>query len=364
MADENPKPPETALHVMPGVSVDRNHIEKPKVKRRRLDVADYVAGVLKGDRPIIGRTLTLIESTNEAHREKARQVLDQLMPHTGKSIRLGISGVPGAGKSTFIEALGVRLADQGKRVAVLAIDPSSELTGGSILGDKTRMENLSRHDNALVRPTACGSWHGGVARTTRESILICEAAGFDVVIIETVGVGQSETQVASMVDFFLLLMLAGAGDELQGIKRGILELADTVVINKADGENLGPAQIARAQFTSALRLLHSSTDDGWTPKVLTCSSLTGEGIDEIWHMVDIHRGWLESTGRLKEKRAKQALFWMTQAVAYEMHRRFENHPRVKQEIEEIKQQVREGELAPFGAAERLVRLAFDQEPTS
>lgn len=353
MADQKP---ESALHVEPGVSFDPNRAIKLPPRRRALEVSDYVAGVTRGDRALIGRTFSLMESQNPKHRETAGAVLERLMPYTGQAFRIGLSGVPGVGKSTFIESFGTILTKMGKRVAVLTVDPSSELSGGSILGDKTRMEKLATDPNAFVRPSACGDWLGGVARGTRESIYVCEAAGYDVVIVETVGVGQSETQVSSMVDFFLLLMLAGAGDELQGIKRGIIELADTIVVNKADGENRQRARVARQQYQGALRLLRPTTE-GWDPLVLTCSAVTGEGLEEIWKVIQEHRELMESSGQLEIKRDKQALFWMHQAVDQLLVDRFYSHPEVKRRLEEFTLNVVEGRISPFVAAEQLIEIA-------
>jgi LAO/AO transport system kinase len=249
---------------------------KPRPQRRRLSVDDYVSGVLAGDRTILGRAISLVESNALAHLDMAQEVLKQLLPHTGRSIRVGITGVPGVGKSTFIESFGMHLLAQGHRVAVLAVDPSSSVTRGSILGDKTRMERLARENDAFIRPSPTGGGRGGVARKTRETILVCEAAGFDVVLLETVGVGQSETMVRSMVDFFLLLMLAGAGDELQGIKKGIMELADALAITKADGDNIHKTQNARADYNRALHYLAQATE-GWHTRAYTCSAVTREG---------------------------------------------------------------------------------------
>ncbi|MDK2972341.1 MAG: GTPase [Candidatus Sumerlaeota bacterium] len=355
MNDEGAKKSESALHVVPGVT-RRERVIKLAKKRPVLSVEEYAAGVLDGNRAVLGRALTLMESANPAHRQKAEDLLEKLRPHSGGSIRLGISGIPGVGKSTFIEALGMLLVNKGHRVAVLAIDPSSEVSGGSIMGDKTRMEQLARSPRALVRPSAGGGWLGGVARGTREQILVCEAAGFDVVIVETIGVGQSETQVSSMVDFFLLLMVAGAGDELQGIKRGIIEMADGMAVNKADGDNIANAQVARAQYDGALRLLRPVTE-GWHPRVLTCSAATGDGIDQIWKMVLDHHALLEDSGQLAEKRRRQTWFWMKQAIEYFLVERFYTHPDVAAKLPETKERVLAGEVSPFVAAERLVALA-------
>jgi len=328
-------------------------------KRKRLTTDDYVAGVERCDRMILARALSLMENISPANRAQAHEVLSRLMPRSGNAMRIGISGVPGAGKSTFIEAMGMRLVEAGHRVAVLAIDPSSELTGGSILGDKTRMEKLSQHPNAFVRPTAGAGWHGGVARSTRESVLICEAAGFDVVIVETIGVGQSETMVSSMVDCFLLLMLSGGGDELQGIKRGVLELADIVAINKADGDNVRPADQARAQLAGALRLLRPP-DGGWKPEVVTCSALTGKGLDTIHELFLRHREWLGEEERLERKRGAQAIFWMDQTIETLLADRFRKHPEVASRLEKTHSEVRSGQQSPFAAAEALVKLAFGE----
>ncbi len=363
MSDEPQKKRESALHVERGVSVDPNRKLKPRKKRRSLSVEDHVKGVLEGDRAILGRTFSLMESRNAEHRQKANEVLEKLLPHTGKSVRLGITGVPGVGKSTFIDVFGSNLTKNDHRVAVLTVDPSSEVSGGSILGDKTRMESLAMDPKAMVRPSAAGGGLGGVARGTRESILVCEAAGFDVVIVETVGVGQSETQVASMVDFFLLLMLAGAGDELQGIKRGIIELADLIAINKADGENLNRSKAAKAEYQSALRLLTSPTE-GWQPKVTICSALTGMGIEGIWDLITDHRSYLEETGRLEEKRDEQALFWLQQTLEIMLVERFYRHPEVEKNIDNSRRDVVEGRASPFTAAERLLALAGYQAGTA
>ncbi|MCK5783156.1 MAG: methylmalonyl Co-A mutase-associated GTPase MeaB, partial [Desulfobacterales bacterium] len=270
----------------------------------------YVQGVRSGNRKALAKTITLIESSLPKHQELIAQVLDRLLPFTGKSIRLGITGVPGVGKSTFIEALGMNLVERHHRVAILAVDPSSTQSGGSIMGDKTRMEKLSVHENAFIRPSPSGGTLGGVSRKTRESLFVCEAAGFDVIVVETVGVGQSEVSVASMVDFFLVLMLAGAGDGLQGIKRGILELADAIVVNKADGDNMEKALQAQKIYADAMHL-YSGTTAEWSPPVLTCSALNMTGIDSVWQTVLDYHQKLSDTGALELKRKKQSLQWMT-----------------------------------------------------
>jgi LAO/AO transport system kinase len=269
----------------------------------------YAQGVLNGDRRLLAKTITVIESSLPAHQKLARAIVDFLLPHAGKAIRLGITGVPGVGKSTFIESLGTMLVKEGHRLAVLAVDPSSKRSGGSVLADKTRMEKLAVDKRAFIRPSPSGGTLGGVARKTRETMIICEAAGFDVIIVETVGVGQSETTVASMVDFFLVLMIAGAGDELQGIKKGILELADAVVVNKADGDNVERAEFARKQYETALHFL-APASSSWTPPVLTCSALEMIDIDTVWETVLAHHEKLTQTGELQANRKKQAVDWM------------------------------------------------------
>lgn len=343
---------ESHLRVMPGVeSAERAPVVVKK--RRRLSAAEHIDGVLKRDRAIIGRTFSLMESANPNHHAVANAVMTELLPLSGKSIRLGITGSPGVGKSTFIEALGLTLVGKGHRVAVLTVDPSSELSGGSILGDKTRMENLAREPRALIRPSSCGGMLGGVARGTRESIIVCEAAGYDVIIVETVGVGQSETQVSSMVDFFLFLAIAGAGDELQGIKRGILELVDTIAITKADGENEHRADATRGTYLGVLKLFRQNVT-GWTPRVLACSAITGRGIDEVWRAVTDHRRLLDETGKLEERRRRQSLSWMKQMVEYQVVERFYRRPGLKDRLTELQEQVAQGALPPSAAAEKLL----------
>jgi len=321
--------------------------------RRALSVDDHVQGVLAGDRAILGRTVTLVESVHPDHRRKAAEVLRGLLPHTGKAVRVGVSGVPGVGKSTFLETLGVRLLEAGHRVAVLAVDPTSGVSGGSILGDKTRMARLAADRRAFIRPSPSGGALGGVTRTTRESMIVCEAAGFDVVFVETVGVGQSETLVADMVDTYLVLMLAGAGDDLQGIKRGILELADVLAVQKADGDNLTRAQQARNELEGALSLLRPH-DPVWTPPVLTCSALTGAGLDQVWDAVVEHRQALTRSGRLESRRAEQRLRWMWQLVEDEVLRRLRAHPQVEALAPSLEEAVRDGLRTPGQAAEALL----------
>jgi LAO/AO transport system kinase len=309
----------------------------------------YIQGVLDANRLMLSRTITLIESSLPAHQEMAGKIIEKLLPHTGKALRLGITGVPGAGKSTFIESFGTMLTGQGHRVAVLAIDPSSTRSGGSVLGDKTRMLELSVNENAFIRPSPSGGTLGGVARKTRETMLACEAAGFDVIIIETVGVGQSETAVASMVDFFLVLMIAGAGDELQGIKKGILEVADTIVINKADGDNITRAERARREYEAALHILTPGSAN-WTPQVLTCSSLKNTGLLEIWETVNRHRSALQASGEFEQKRREQALDWMYFLLEEGLKSWFYQHPQIAARLPAQIAAVEQQSVSPTSAA--------------
>ncbi len=342
------------MRVVAGVDLNAAEAHRPKPKKRKtLSVDQHVEGVLNRDRSILGKTFSLVESTSEKHRAKANDVLHRLMPHSGQSIRLGITGIPGVGKSTFIEALGLSLIESGHRVAVHAVDPSSERTGGSILGDKTRMEKLSRHEDALIRPSASGSSLGGVARGTRESILISEAAGYDVVIVETVGVGQSETQVAHLVDFFLLLMITGAGDEIQGIKRGIIEVADAIAINKADGPNKEKAEIARASMQSTLGLLKPSLE-GWKTKVVTCSAVENQGIEDIWSLVEKYIELSKKTQQFEQKRHDQLVYWMKQTIENLLIENFYNDSGIQENLVKQEELISEGTLSPFIAASELV----------
>jgi LAO/AO transport system kinase len=320
-----------------------------------METQDYIDGVLAQNRRTVAKTITLIESSLPSHQEKAKAIVDALLPHTGNTVRIGITGVPGVGKSTYIESFGLQLVKQGHRVAVLAVDPSSSKSGGSIMGDKTRMERLSLEQQAFIRPSPSGGTLGGVARRTRETIIVCEAAGFDVIIVETVGVGQSETTVASMVDFFLVLMLAGAGDELQGIKKGVLELADAIAINKADGNNIKNAQKAKIEYENALSLLTPSSAI-WSPPVLTCSALTMDGIDAIWQTILDHRKKLEATGELSDKRRKQALDWMWALVEEGLIDRFYRNPEVEKFLPQIVKSVEKGKTGPTIAAHKLLYL--------
>jgi len=315
----------------------------------------YIDGVLARDKRIVAKTITLIESSLSAHQQVARRIINRLLPETGRAVRLGISGVPGAGKSTFIESLGTQLTGSGHRVAVLAVDPSSKRSGGSVLADKTRMEKLSVAKNAFIRPSPSGGTLGGVARKTRETMLVCEAAGYDVIIVETVGVGQSETTVASMVDFFLLLMIAGAGDELQGIKKGVLEVADAIAVNKADGDNVERAERARKQYENALHYL-IPTSPVWTPRVMTCSSLEGRsaGIMDIWDTVLTHRERFSTSGALEGKRRQQSLDWMWSLLEEGLKERFFHNPKIVDRLPRIKRDVENGEISPTAAADELL----------
>jgi len=322
-------------------------------RRRELSVDDYVNGVRAGDRAILGRAISLVESNALLHHDQAQEVLVRLLPFTGGAHRVGITGVPGVGKSTFIEALGGNLTKAGHKVAVLAVDPTSERTHGSILGDKTRMVTLSQDPNAFIRPSPSSGSLGGVGRKTRETMLLCEAAGFDVVLVETVGVGQSETMVADMVDFFLVLMLAGAGDELQGIKRGILELADLVAVNKADAANAKAAERARREYASALELMHGR-NDSWQVPVVTCSGLNNLGLDTLWEHVERHRSELTASGALDLRRKQQLLRWMWQMVEIELMSALHAHPGVKAIAADLERQVHDGELTATVAARRIL----------
>jgi len=318
----------------------------------------YIKGVLDGNRLMLARTITLIESSLPAHQDTANRIVEQLLPHTGKATRLGITGVPGAGKSTFIDSFGTLLTRKDHKVAVLAIDPSSVRSGGSVLGDKTRMLNLSVNEHAFIRPSPSGGTLGGVARKTRETMLACEAAGFDVIIVETVGVGQSETAVASMVDFFLILMIGGAGDELQGIKKGILEVADGIVINKADGDNVLRAERARREYETALHLL-SASNRNWYPPVLTCSALELSGLDEIWEMIGKFRKIMQESGDLTEKRQKQALDWMRFLLDEGLRNWFYGKSEISRKLPEMIEKIENQDISPTAAALQLLDYLKD-----
>ncbi|WP_405810085.1 methylmalonyl Co-A mutase-associated GTPase MeaB [Streptomyces sp. NBC_00210] len=323
-----------------------------------IDIDTYVKGVRDGSRAHIARAITLVESTRADHRALAQRLLTELLPYAGNARRVGISGVPGVGKSTFIDALGTMLTGLGHRVAVLAVDPSSTRTGGSILGDKTRMERLAVDPAAFVRPSPTAGTLGGVAKATRETIIVMEAAGYDVVLVETVGVGQSETAVANMVDSFLLLTLARTGDQLQGIKKGVLELADVIAVNKADGPHERDARAAARELAGALRLMHPA-DAAWTPPVLSCSARESTGLDTLWERVEQHRSLLDSTGRLAAKRRDQQIDWAWTMVHDELRDRLRSHPGVRALTPGLEQQVRDGQLTATLAADRILD-AFQQ----
>jgi GTPase len=323
--------------------------------RNLLPADDYVNGILNGDITILSKAVTLVESANAKHQQLAQDIITRCLPFSGKSIRVGITGVPGVGKSTFIEVLGSYITKQGGKLAVLAIDPSSERTRGSILGDKTRMEELAGDKNAYIRPSPSAGSLGGVARKTRETIILCEAAGFNHIFIETVGVGQSETAVHSMTDFFLLLMLAGAGDELQGIKRGIMEMADTIAINKADGNNTEKAQLARIQYNNAIHLFPKK-DSGWEPNVLTCSAAQKTGIEQVWEQIEKYRSLTTKNGFFNSNRNQQATYWMHETILEKLRRDFYDDPVIKLKIEELEKQVLEDKLSSFMAAGQLLQL--------
>jgi len=335
-----------------------NEHSKPVHRRRELSVDDYVAGVRAGDRTILARAITLLESDSRRHEVQAQEVLHRLLPFTGRAKRVGITGVPGVGKSTFIESLGCQLVERGQKLAVLTIDPTSSRSGGSILGDKTRMERLCQLPAAFIRPSPSGLSLGGVARRTRETMLLCEAAGFDTILVETVGVGQTEIALRSLVDFFLLLLLPGAGDELQGIKKGIVEMADLVAINKADGENRLRAELARQDQSAALHYLQPATSE-WPTEVVLCAGLTGEGIPEIWERVEKFYAALTPKGIIARRRQEQSLAWLNDLILDELKRRFYRDARVKARLPGVQQALLRGEITAVRAAETL--LAAPQE---
>lgn len=342
--------------VLQNEMTNSSSIESIKQKRKTQPSAkDLITDILKGDITALSRAITLIESKNATHLEKANTIIKGCLPHANKSIRIGITGVPGVGKSTFIEIFGTHLTTLGKKVAVLAIDPSSSITKGSILGDKTRMEDLVKNEYAYIRPSASGDSLGGVARKTRESIILCEAAGFDTIIIETVGVGQSETAVHSMVDFFLLLKLAGAGDELQGIKRGIMEMADAIVINKADGDNVKQAKLAKVEFNRALHL-YPEKESGWQPKVTLCSALHNEGIAEIWDIITQYQKLTKKNLFFDHKRNEQNKFWLMQTIEDRLKSDFFTDKKIKEALRQQLQLIETQQTTPFAAAEYLLGL--------
>ena len=356
----NNKPHKSALTEKDGISppeITNNNAISNIVKKRKKEPSsnDLIKGILKGNISSLSRAITLIESKNPKHLKKANEVIKACLPHADNSVRIGITGVPGVGKSTFIEAFGKHLIAHGKKVAILAVDPSSSITKGSILGDKTRMADLVKEPNAYIRPSASGDSLGGVARKTRETIILCEAAGFNTIIIETVGVGQSETTVHSMVDFFLLLKLAGAGDELQGIKRGIIEMADAIVINKADGDNLKRAKLAKVEFTRALHL-YSLKDSAWTPKVSLCSALEDKGVDEVWKMIEDYLSITSKNDFFNKKRHQQNKYWLLQTIEEQLKFDFYNNKIIKTELQKQLKLIEENRTTPFAAAEELLKL--------
>ncbi|MCR4817495.1 MAG: methylmalonyl Co-A mutase-associated GTPase MeaB [Fretibacterium sp.] len=328
-------------------------------RRRQLTVQDYIDGVLSCDRTILSRAITLVESNSPAHFETAQKVISGVLGKTGGAVRVGITGVPGAGKSTFIEALGTWLCGNGHKVAVLAVDPSSSVTKGSILGDKTRMERLSRDKNAFIRPSPSGGTLGGLTRKSRETMLLCEAAGYDVILVETVGVGQSEVTVRDMVDFFMLLVITGAGDELQGMKKGVMELADAIVVNKADGDNVMKARATRADYDRFLHYLRPSTE-GWVSHAYTCSSVTNDGVPEIWDVITSFMETVKVSGAYAERRRQQSLSWVRSMVEDHLLRSFYENPSVKDRIPEVEGLVARGELAATQAALELLTLYTKQ----
>ncbi|NER12213.1 methylmalonyl Co-A mutase-associated GTPase MeaB [Leptobacterium flavescens] len=341
-------------------ATNKNRISEIRSKRKKeLTADDLVAGIIKQDKVALSRAITIVESTNPRHTEKAAAIIKKCLPYANKSVRVGITGVPGVGKSTFIEALGKYLTSTGKKVAVLAVDPSSSVTRGSILGDKTRMEELVKDRNAFIRPSASGDSLGGVARKTRESIILCEAGGYDTIIIETVGVGQSETAVHSMVDFFLLLKLAGAGDELQGIKRGIMEMADAIIINKADGENTKAAKRAKTEFTRALQL-YPPKENSWVPKVTVASAIENTGIRESWELVMTYMAQSKKSNYFEHHRIEQNKYWLLQTIDEQLRSGFYNHKAVKKQLQEQLEAVANNEITPFEAARYLLDLIKEQ----
>jgi LAO/AO transport system kinase len=349
-----------------GLNVNRGIVQPPVInpylterkKRRCYSAAEYTEGILKGNITVLSQAVTLLESQRAEHQSVAQEVIGKCLPFSGKSVRIGITGVPGAGKSTSIDAFGMfLLKERGRKLSVLAIDPSSERSKGSILGDKTRMEELSREEDAFIRPSPSAGSLGGVARKTRETIILCEAAGFDTIFVETVGVGQSETAVHSMVDFFLLIQLAGTGDELQGIKRGIMEMADGIIVNKADGSNIEKAKLAAAQYRSALHLF-PLPPSGWTPKVMTYSGYFKTGIAEIWDMVDEYIDFTKRNGYFERRRNSQAKYWMYESINEQLKNHFYHSPKIENELAEKEKQVLESKISSFQAAKELLEKYF------
>ena len=349
---------DSALNVAEGVA-DQPVVNPYFVRRKRrtFTTDEYVEGILAGNITILAQAITLVESNNPAHYAQAQEIIERCLPYSGKSVRIGITGVPGAGKSSFIEAVGNMITSLKHKLAVLAIDPSSERSGGSILGDKTRMESICHNPDIFVRPSPSAGSLGGVARKTRETIVLCEAAGFDVIFIETVGVGQSETAVHSMVDMFMMLQISGAGDELQGIKRGIMEMADMMVITKADGENITKAELAKAQYQGALHLFPLA-ESGWRPQVYTCSSLLGTGLEEVWQGVEQYLQHIELNGYFMANRNRQNKYWMYETINETLKSSFYNNPEIEAKMAEVEQRVLEAKLSSFIAAKELLDIYF------
>lgn len=331
-----------------------------KKKRSTVHAAkQYVEGILKGDRIVLARAMTLVESTKAEHQKLATQIIDACLPHTGNSLRIGITGTPGAGKSTFIEAFGLQLIEKGHRPAVLAIDPSSRLSGGSILGDKTRMQQLATDTRAFIRPSPARQTLGGVAPNTRELILLCEAAGYDRILVETVGVGQSEVAVHSMTDFFLLLLIPGAGDELQGIKRGIIEMADLIAINKADGNRIKAAQLAQKAYQRALHLFPPK-ENKWMPKVITLSALHNQGVDKVFNISENFYKSTKTSGYLQQNRQQQAIHWLHQHLRQALHQRLYQQDKLQNQMRETEQKVKNGQWSSLHGAQHLLQLLFGE----
>lgn len=351
-----------AMHVNDGINqpenVNKKAVARFKNSRQTKSLNDYLEGIRKGDPIVLSKAITLIESTHSEHYMMAQQIIEHCLPFRGPSLRIGITGIPGAGKSTFIESLGQYITTQKEnKLAVLAVDPSSERTKGSILGDKTRMDKLAGNPRVFIRPSPTSGSSGGVARKTREAIILCEAAGYNIIFVETVGVGQSETMVHSMVDFFLLLLLAGAGDELQGIKRGIMEMADLIAINKCDGHNIRNAEAARQEFANALHLF-PPTRSGWKPEVVTCSALNNERVDTIWNHINNYFKQVKDNGYFDQKRSEQARFWMYETIHESLREHFYSHPGIAQDLSNVEQDVLSGKQTAFLAAKKLLNRYF------
>jgi LAO/AO transport system kinase len=342
-----------------GVSAVNPYLTKRR-QRKEYTASEYVEGILSGNITILSQAVTLVESSKYEHQQVAQEIIERCLPHTGKSVRVGITGVPGAGKSTSIDSFGMNVIRAGHKLAVLAIDPSSERSKGSILGDKTRMEELSREKKAFIRPSPSAGSLGGVARKTRETIVLCEAAGFDMIFVETVGVGQSETAVHSMVDFFLLIQLAGTGDELQGIKRGIMEMADGIVINKADGDNIDKAKLAASQYRNALHLFPPA-ESGWTPQVLTYSGYYNLGIEEIWEMIKDYISFTKQNGYFDLKRNNQSKYWMYESINETLRDTFYHDPAVTDMLKTTEQQVLNSEISSFAGAKHMMDIFLNRK---